>query len=170
MSKVTKTTFQDRLDSAVHTDHSVADECQNLIVFGYDHYKASGDARYFASIMNANFRAARREAMRKYIVAHTNLKCTKDKENNDIFKFVVDPKSANKTRTKKLPISEETGATVTWYEFTAEAITVDFDIDGRIKSLINAAKTAIEGTGKAKIKGSKAHAKEVLQGLEALAA
>ncbi len=169
MTKLTTNTFNDYLESTVKSDHSVADRCQTMLVFGHEHYKKSGDSRYFASMMNANFRASRRDAFRAYIVAHTNLKCVKDSEDETKLKFVKDPKSANKTRTIALPKNKETGATITWYEFTKETIQVDFDIDARIKALINQAKTAIEDKTR-KIKGTRAHIKDQVKALEALAA
>lgn len=173
MSKVTKATFPKRLAANVTADNGVAGECQNLIEFAYEHFKTSpGDTRYFASIINAGYRASRKDAMVKYIVAHTNLKCQKvdPKDLQSDMKFVTNEKSVNKTQTIDLPVNDK-GAIVTWFDFTQEKIQLDFDIDQAVKSLITRARSAIAGgEGKPKLKGTKKHAQEVLASLETLAA
>lgn len=168
MSKITTATFQTSLDSVVTSDNSVASGIQALLEFGMQFYKANGRAIYLDKILNAKFRASRRDGMAKYVTAHTNLKVSKDKQNEGQHVFVVNPKSTIKTRTKALP--QKDGKTVTWYEFSPESITVEFDIDARIKSLITAATAALKGEGKAKIKGPTAHVRDIVKGLEALKA
>lgn len=170
MSKVTKATFDSTLKAAVKSDNSLADSIQALVMFGFEHYKASGDGCYFERIMNAPFRASRREAVRAYVVAHSNLKCTKHPTEEGVLIFKVDPKSPNKTRIVKIAVDKETGKAHTWYSFSKEAIQVAFDIDARIKALIGQARAAIEGKDGKKLKGTKKHAQEVLQSLETLAA
>ena len=173
MSKVTKATFPKRLAANVTADNGVAGECQNLIEFAHEHFKSSGDTRYFASIINAGYRASRKDAMVKYIVAHTNLKCQKvdPKDLQSDMKFVKNDKSANKTATIPLTVDKKTGNIVTWYDYTQEKIQLDFDIDQAVKSLIARAQGAIEGgDGKPKLKGTKKHAQTVVAQLRELVA
>lgn len=168
MSAITKATFNRRLAAAVKADHTLAGNIQELIEFGVDHYAEHGDAPYLEALMNANFRTTRKEAIRAYIVAHTNLKCTKHPSEEGVLIFKVDPKSPNgKRRFVGFPM--ENGEVVTWDQFSKEKLTIDFDIDARIKSLIGQAKKALAGEDGKKCKvGTIKHTRQVLANLEQL--
>ena len=169
MTEVTKKNFTTYLNHTVKSDNTVADRCQVMLEFAHAHYKAHGDSRYFAAMMNAPFRASRRDAFRAYAVAFTNLKIAKldpAKADSDVV-FRVDDKSALKTRTKALPV-DKAGKIIPWYVFTPEVILMPFDIDARIKSVIKQCTDAIAGKDGKKLKGTKAHAKEQLDALQAL--
>ena len=164
MSKVTKATFTDRLTSAVHSDNSLAAEIQSLIVYSREFYKAHGSCARFDDLMNANFRASRKEAIKLYITAHSNVKLSKTED--DKFKFASSSKSDVKQRCIALP--EKDGVTITWHEFSKEPVTLDYDIDAKVKALIKSCETAVSD-GK-KLKGTKAHTVEVLAALKLVAA
>lgn len=171
MSEVTVKNFNEYLSTTVKNDATVADRCQNMIVFGREHYAEHGDTRYLGQLMNANFRATRRDGMRAYIVATTNLKCVKHPDNEEELIFKVDDKSVNKTRIIDLPVNKETKEIIPWFVFAKEKIQVAFDIDKRINALIGQAKAALEGKdGKHVVKGTTKHTRQVLSQLQQLAA
>jgi len=172
MSEVTAKNFAAYLKTTEKQDGTVADRVQAMIEFGLTHYKASGDSRYLASVMNGNFKASRRDGFRAYIVAHSNLRVQKvdPTDVNSALKFTVDPKSPNKTRIIDLPVDKDSGEVITWYQFTKEVILLPFDIDQAVKALINRATQAIAGKDGKKLKGSKKHAQEQLHALQQLVA
>jgi len=165
MSVITEATFDDRLNSAVASDNSLATTIQQLLEYSHAHYKEHDCPSYYAKIMNAGFRASRKEGMRKYIVDHTNLRCVKDPADESKLTFTKNPKSKIK-RIKAFPKNED-GSTVTWFEYSGEKINIDFDLEARIKSLIKSFVSASEDAAK-KVKGTKAHNKELIDGLKSL--
>jgi len=175
MNVLTEKNFNAYLKTTVTNDASLAERIQAMIVFGINHYgvapakgkSASGDSRYLAALMNAKFRASRVEAIRAYIVAHTNLKCVKVDPSNvaSDLKFVKDDKSKNKMA-MPLPVAKDTGEVIEWAEFSKEKINIDFDIDARIKALIGQCTSAIAGKDGKKLKGTKKHAEAQLAHLK----
>ena len=166
MSKVTKATFTDRLETAVRSDQSLAADIQDLVVYARDFYKAHGSCAHLDRIVNAGFKASRVQAIIAYVIAHSNVKCTTDKDSGTR-KFEADAKSKVKVRCTDLPLDDK-GSVKTWHEFTKEPVVTIPDYAARVKSLIKGLENDLEG-GK-KMKQTKGEAKELLANLKTITA
>ena len=178
MTQVNEKNFNAYLKTTEGNAGTVADRITSMLDFARSHYgiapdkvegekakKASGDSRYFAMVMNGNYRSVRKEAIRAYICATTNLKCQQNEDKS--FKFVKNDKSAVKGLLADLPV-DAAGTVIQWDAFTAEKVNTAFEIDKRIKALISQCKAALEGKDGKKISGTKAHTEKQLHALEGL--
>lgn len=167
MSKVTKATFTDRLETAVRKDSSLAADIQDLIVYAREFYKNnSASCAMMDRIVNAPFKASRIQAIIVYFVAHSNVKCTTDKETG-ARKFQKDAKSLVKQLCAPLPLNAD-GSTKTWHEFSKEPVVTIPDYAARVKSLIKGLENDLQ-EGK-KMKQTKGEAKALLANLKTVAA
>lgn len=160
MKSFNKTSFTKLATATVKAGQTVAENLQQLIEMGLDHYNKSGDTEYLTRcvVTAQKARSVKADAIKLYIREHANVKWVEEKDKEPVFK----------KRGKSVPVEVKVPE-VDWPEYTGQdKVTPDFDIDKALEALIKKASKSVEDDKVAEEK--LAHTLELMSQLKELAA
>ena len=160
MKAFNKTSFTKLATATVKAGQTVAENLQQLIEMGLDHYNKSGDTEYLTRciVTAQKARSVKADSIKLYIREHANVKWVEEKDKQPVFK----------KRGKSAPVEVKVPE-VDWPEYTAQdKVTPDFDIDKALEALIKKASKSVEDDKVAEEK--LAHTLELMSQLKELTA
>ena len=157
-SNITTKNFGRKLGGVVKSAKTMRANLQNLILFGMEHYSATGDTVYLTKCMHAcvGVSSLPTQKMKQFIQHHANVsyRKIKNKAGNEELVFK-----------KRGKVAEYSEPTTNWWDFSnAGQATPDLDTDARIINFIKAIDKGIE-SGKVKDKDHAVATKKALEGL-----
>lgn len=156
---ITSKNFGTKLGGVVKSAKTMRANLQNLMLFGMEHYEASGDTVYLTKCMQScvGVAALPTQKMKQFIQHHANVSWKEVKTKNDTKDHVFKKRGKDATYTPP---------TTNWWEFsTAGDVQPDLDTDAAILNLIK----RIESKTKEGHVKNKTHAKQQLKMLHEMA-
>ena len=160
MKSFNKTSFTKLATATVTAGQTVAENLQQLIEMGLDHYNKSGDTEYLTRciVTAQKARSVKADSIKLYIREHANVKWVEAEGKEPVFRKIG-----------KGSQPEVKAPEVDWPEYTGQdKVTPDFDIDKALEQLLKKASKSVEDDKVAEEK--LAHTLELMSQLKELTA